>query len=53
MGNNFKICCPSIFRVDYPELMKHSEFDIDSDGTVSTEEAKVKYIIEVLELCFI
>uniref|UniRef100_A0A0B7A139 Glucosidase 2 subunit beta n=1 Tax=Arion vulgaris TaxID=1028688 RepID=A0A0B7A139_9EUPU len=26
--------------VDYPELMKHSEFDIDSDGTVSVEEAK-------------
>ncbi|KAH9498447.1 hypothetical protein Btru_007504 [Bulinus truncatus] len=26
--------------VDYPELTKHSEFDIDSDGTVSEEEAK-------------
>ncbi|BFY99147.1 hypothetical protein BsWGS_02186 [Bradybaena similaris] len=26
--------------VDYPEVMKHSEFDIDSDGTVSVEEAK-------------
>ncbi|XP_055885925.1 glucosidase 2 subunit beta-like isoform X2 [Biomphalaria glabrata] len=26
--------------VDYPELTKHAEFDIDSDGTVSDEEAK-------------
>ncbi|GFO34808.1 glucosidase 2 subunit beta, partial [Plakobranchus ocellatus] len=26
--------------VDFPEIMKYSEFDIDSDGTVSEEEAK-------------
>ncbi|GFR67114.1 protein kinase C substrate 80K-H, partial [Elysia marginata] len=26
--------------VDFPELMKHMEFDIDSDGTVSEEEAR-------------
>ncbi|KAL8618618.1 hypothetical protein ACOMHN_015728 [Nucella lapillus] len=26
--------------VDYVELQKHTEFDIDSDGTVSLEEAK-------------
>ncbi|RUS72304.1 hypothetical protein EGW08_019936 [Elysia chlorotica] len=26
--------------VDFPELMKHMEFDIDSDGTVSEDEAR-------------
>ncbi|KAK7099862.1 glucosidase 2 subunit beta-like isoform X2 [Littorina saxatilis] len=26
--------------VDYPEMQKHLEFDIDSDGTVSVEEAR-------------
>ncbi|KAK3796942.1 hypothetical protein RRG08_032244 [Elysia crispata] len=26
--------------VDFPELMKHKEFDIDSDGTVSEDEAR-------------
>uniref|UniRef100_A0A2C9LUN2 Glucosidase 2 subunit beta n=1 Tax=Biomphalaria glabrata TaxID=6526 RepID=A0A2C9LUN2_BIOGL len=33
--------------VDYPELTKHAEFDIDSDGTVSDEEAKVWLTIDL------
>lgn len=28
-------------RLDYIEMKKRIEFDIDSDGTVSDEEAKV------------
>ncbi|XP_059168410.1 glucosidase 2 subunit beta-like isoform X2 [Physella acuta] len=27
-------------RVDFPEIIRHPEFDIDSDGTVSEEEAR-------------
>lgn len=30
-----------MYRVDIVEMRRHSEFDIDSDGTVSEEEARV------------
>ena len=33
-----------LFRVDYVEMQRHIEFDIDSDGTVSMEEARVSQV---------
>ena len=31
------------YRIDMQEIMAHPEFDIDSDGSVSEEEAKVRH----------
>jgi len=35
------VTCQLFFSVSVAEMMAHSEFDIDSNGVVSEEEAKV------------
>ena len=41
---------PLCFRVDIHEIKAHTQFDIDSNGEVSDEEAKVRFYDEMNEL---